>query len=128
MFQADFFACLDRARRLSRSDSQVFEDSIEMQMFFIRTRDELCKHGEVLQSPALIYSALDARHSIEKLRHQKSMQETLDEDCETRSSDDSLLKDGSNSNGSTEETMTCNQKTFQVGEFVYIEGKKDVSG
>lgn len=71
--------------------------------------------------------ALDARHSIEKLRHQKSMQETLDEDCETRSSDDSLLKDGSNSNGSTEETMTCNQKTFQVGEFVYIEGKKDVS-
>lgn len=71
--------------------------------------------------------ALDARHSIEKLRHQKSMQETLDEDYETRSSDDSLLKDGSNSNGSTEETMTCNQKTFQIGEFVYIEGKKDVS-
>lgn len=55
-FQVDFFACLDRARRLTRSDSQVFEDSIEMQMFFIHVRDELCKHGEVLQSPALIYT------------------------------------------------------------------------
>ncbi|XP_066252584.1 protein polybromo-1 isoform X2 [Euwallacea similis] len=124
-FQADFFACLDRARQLSRSDSQVFEDAIELQMFFIRTRDELCKHGELLQSPALGYSILDARHNIEKLRHQKSLQETLEEDCETRSSDDSLLKDGSNSNGSTEETMTCNQKTFQVGEFVYMETKKE---
>ncbi|ENN78044.1 hypothetical protein HUJ04_006145 [Dendroctonus ponderosae] len=124
-FQVDFFACLDRARRLSRSDSQVFEDSIEMQMFFIHVRDELCKHGEVLQSPALIYTSLDARHAIEKLRHQKSMQESIEEDSETRSSDDSVLKDGSNSNGSTEDTMTCNQKTFQVGEYVYLDSKKE---
>ncbi|XP_050303913.1 protein polybromo-1 isoform X2 [Anthonomus grandis grandis] len=124
LFQSDFFACLDRARRLSRSDSQVFEDSIEMQMFFIKMRDELCKQGELLQSPALTYTALDARHVIEKLRHQKSMQESLEEDTETRSSDDSVLKEGS-TNGSIEETMTCNHKTFQVGEFVYLESKKD---
>ncbi|KAL1506167.1 hypothetical protein ABEB36_005579 [Hypothenemus hampei] len=124
-FQVDLFACLDRARRLSRSDSQVFEDSIEMQMFYIHMRDELCKQGEVLQSPALNYTALDARHAIEKLRHQKSLQESLEEESETRSSDDSVLKDGSNSNGSTEETMTCNQKTFQIGEYVYLDAKKE---
>lgn len=38
MFQDDMFSCLERARRLSRTDSQVFEDSIELQSFFIRQR------------------------------------------------------------------------------------------
>lgn len=73
-----------------------------------------------------IFSSLDARHAIEKLRHQKSLLETIEEESETRSSDDSILKDSSNSNGFTEETMTCNQKTFQVGEFVYVDAKKEV--
>lgn len=38
MFQDDMFLCLERARQLSRTDSQVFEDSIELQTFFIRMR------------------------------------------------------------------------------------------
>jgi len=37
-FQEDLFACLERARQLSRTDSQVFEDSIELQSYFIRQR------------------------------------------------------------------------------------------
>lgn len=37
-FQDDLFACLERARQLSRTDSQVFEDSIELQSYFIRQR------------------------------------------------------------------------------------------
>lgn len=37
-FQDDLFACLERARQLSRTDSQVFEDSIELQSYFIRHR------------------------------------------------------------------------------------------
>ncbi|XP_076258471.1 protein polybromo isoform X4 [Rhynchophorus ferrugineus] len=122
-FQSDFFACLDRARKISRTDSQVFEDSIELQLFFITLRDDLCKHGELLQSPALNYSVLDARHSFEKLRHHKSLQESIEEESETRSSDDSVIKDGG-SNGATEDTMTCNQKTYQVGEFVYVDSKE----
>lgn len=40
-FQDDIFLCLERARNLSRTDSQVFEDAIEMQAFFIRKRDEV---------------------------------------------------------------------------------------
>lgn len=40
-FQEDVFSCLDRARKHSRTDSQVFEDSIELQSFFIRKRDEV---------------------------------------------------------------------------------------
>ena len=38
VFQEDMFAVFDRARRLSRPDSQTFEDAGEMQMFFISYR------------------------------------------------------------------------------------------
>nr|CAD7398151.1 unnamed protein product [Timema cristinae] len=57
-FQEDVFACLERARRLSRTDSQVFEDSIELQSYFIKQRDELCRGGDLLHSPALNFSLL----------------------------------------------------------------------
>lgn len=42
LFQEDVFACLERARKLSRTDSQVFEDSVELQSYFIRMRDDVC--------------------------------------------------------------------------------------
>lgn len=45
-FQDDVFLCLERARMLSRTDSQIFEDAIEMQAFFIRKRDEVNKIKE----------------------------------------------------------------------------------
>ena len=38
VFQEDVFAVFDRARRLSKPDSQTFEDACEMQMFFISYR------------------------------------------------------------------------------------------
>lgn len=41
VFQEDVFSCFERARKLSRTDSQAFEDSVEMQSFFIRQRDEV---------------------------------------------------------------------------------------
>jgi hypothetical protein len=37
-FQRDVFSVLERARHLSRSDSQIFEDSVELQSFFIKVR------------------------------------------------------------------------------------------
>ena len=49
-FQKDIFTVLERARNLSRTDSLIFEDSVELQTHFIRIRDEACGHGEILQS------------------------------------------------------------------------------
>lgn len=120
-FQDDMFACLDRARRLSRSDSQVFEDSVELQTYFIKQRDELCKNGELLQSPALSYSLMHLTATVESLRQSKILQESLEDESETRSSDDSGIRD---SNVSVGESMTCNQQTFKVGEFVYMDSKE----
>ncbi|XP_018567021.1 protein polybromo-1 isoform X3 [Anoplophora glabripennis] len=121
IFQDDFFACLDRARRLSRTDSQTFEDATELQMYFIKQRDELCKQGEILSSPALIYTVDDAKTAIEQLRQSKLLKESLEEETETRSSDDSIIKE---SNINVGESMTCNQQTFKVGEFVYLDAKE----
>ncbi|XP_064212434.1 protein polybromo-1 isoform X5 [Tribolium castaneum] len=120
-FQDDVFACLDRARRLSRSDSQVFEDSIELQSYFIKQRDELCKNGELLQSPALNYTLMDLSSAVESLRQSKLLEESLEEETETRSSDDSIIKE---TNMNVGESLTCNQQTFKVGEFVYLDSKE----
>ena len=38
VFQTDIFAVMERARNLSRTDSQAFEDSVELQSYFIKTR------------------------------------------------------------------------------------------
>ena len=74
-FQKDMFLCFERARNLSRSDSQLFEDSIELQSFFIRSRDELCKYGKALKSPALSYTVADLTTSVETLREEKKSKE-----------------------------------------------------
>ncbi|KAF5282989.1 hypothetical protein FQA39_LY04860 [Lamprigera yunnana] len=121
-FQDDIFACFERCRRLSRSDSQVFEDSVELQTYFIKQRDELCKHGDLLQSPALNYTVMHLTAAVESVRHNKLVQESLEEESETRSSDDSFIRDTNNVN--TGESLTVNQLTFKVGEFVYMDSKE----
>jgi len=47
---------------------QVYEDAVESQKFFIKIRDELCKNGETLLSPALTFTRkmLDAELDQEK--------------------------------------------------------------
>ena len=41
LFQRDIFSVLERARNLSRTDSQIFEDSFELQKHFVKIRDEV---------------------------------------------------------------------------------------
>lgn len=74
-FQEDVFSCLERARRLSRSDSQPFEDSVELQAFFLRTRDEVTRSGDLLHSPALNYTLLDLSTQVAELKRNKLQQE-----------------------------------------------------
>ncbi|CAG9839830.1 unnamed protein product [Diabrotica balteata] len=93
VFQDDFFACMERARYISRTDSQVFEDSIDLQLYFIQQRDELCKNGELLASPALLYTEEDAKSFIDEIRTEKALKESIDDDTETRCSEDSILKE-----------------------------------
>uniref|UniRef100_A0A1Q3F0S5 Putative chromatin remodeling complex rsc subunit rsc1/polybromo n=1 Tax=Culex tarsalis TaxID=7177 RepID=A0A1Q3F0S5_CULTA len=108
MFQEDIFACMERARKLSRTDSQVFEDSIELQSYFIKKRDELCRNGNVLDSPALSYSAMHLSAAVEALRQTKLLEEEADTET-----DGMQLSQG--------ESMTIDQKVFSPGDFVYVD-------
>lgn len=85
-FQEDVFTCLERARRLSRTDSQPFEDSVELQAFFLRTRDEATRRGDLLHSPALNYTLLDLSAQVAELKRIKQQQElnlpNEDESCD----------------------------------------------
>lgn len=98
-FQEDVFTCLERARRLSRTDSQPFEDSVELQAFFLRTRDEATRGGDLLHSPALNYTLLELSTQVAELKRIKQQQElnlpNEDESCdgnETKVSSNLSLK------------------------------------
>lgn len=104
-FQDDVFRCLERARRLSRTDSQIFEDSVEMQTFFIKTRDRLCKDN--LTSPALKYTLNNLNIDIASMQQTKLSQEEQDVENE----DDRAAAQG--------ESMTFDQTTYTPGDFVY---------
>lgn len=85
-FQEDVFSCLERARKLSRTDSQPFEDSVELQAFFLRTRDDVTRSGDLLHSPALNYTLLDLSAQVAELKRVKIEQEISmpaeDESCD----------------------------------------------
>lgn len=109
-FQEDVFTCLERARKLSRTDSEIFEDSIELQSFYIKKRDELCK--DTLSSPALMYTASHLEADVDVLRQTKLLQEEQDQDDE-----DKAATQG--------ESLTIDQKVYSPGDFVYVDSAEN---
>ncbi|XP_057702350.1 protein polybromo-1-like isoform X1 [Corythoichthys intestinalis] len=79
VFQDQMFEVLEKARRLNRTDSEIFEDAVELQQFLIRIRDELCKNGEILMSPALSYTSKHLHNDVDKEKKQKLPKE-MEED------------------------------------------------
>ncbi|XP_050553986.1 protein polybromo-1 isoform X8 [Spodoptera frugiperda] len=111
-FQQDMFAVFERARRLSRTDSQIFEDSVELQSYYIDQRDQLCRG--TLQSPALAFTRDTMATSVELVKQCKLLQENEDED-ETRSSTDDSMP-----SGGAPLLMTA----YRKGDFVYVQPDK----
>ncbi|XP_023290298.1 protein polybromo-1 isoform X3 [Orussus abietinus] len=126
-FQEDVFTCLERARKLSRTDSQPFEDSVELQAFFLRTRDEATRGGDLLHSPALNYTLLDLSAQVAELKRVKLQQEaalpTEDESCDGSESKEGAGTSNSSSGNITENggSMSFNQEVYRAGDFAYIE-------
>lgn len=119
-FQEDIFSCLQRGRNLSRSDSQVFEDSVELQSYFIRQRDELCRNGDLLHSPALNYTLLDLSNAVNTERQAKQAHEPDDEDVKPI-----IIKEEPGSlAGIADNALSYNQQVYRIGDFVYAEGKE----
>ncbi|XP_022095945.1 protein polybromo-1-like isoform X3 [Acanthaster planci] len=129
-FQDHIFGVLERARNLSRTDSQVYEDAIEMQRFFINIRDEICKNGEILLSPALSYTHRHMQNDIEKQKKDKLPKE-MKEDAEKKEEEaKQLQQDVTGGDGKDAQEMNeteasngliVNGQTYRVGDFVYVE-------
>lgn len=72
---------------ICRTDSEVFEDAVELQQFFIKIRDELCKNGEILLSSALNYSVKHLQSDVEQEKREKIPKE-IEEDKQKKEEDE----------------------------------------
>lgn len=62
-----------------RTDSEIFEDAVELQQFFIKIRDELCKNGEILLSTAVNYTIKHLHSDVDQEKREKIPKE-IEED------------------------------------------------
>ncbi|XP_053378046.1 protein polybromo-1-like isoform X6 [Mercenaria mercenaria] len=116
-FQDDMFKVFSRARALSRSDSQLYEDTVEMQMFFIKTRDSLCKNGEILLTPALSFTEKHIHSIVEAEKLAKSVAEQAEDEKKTDVDETPQVS----TDGEGNESLKYKDQIYRVGDFVYIE-------
>lgn len=123
------FEVFERTRRISRTDSQAFEDSIELQSYFIRLRNDLCRNGETLISTALQYTEEMLNTSIEELRCEKLPKEQQDGDLvfgdemkqEEKEAEVNFL---GCINDEAMQSVTIQDYVVGIGDFVYIEHRE----
>ena len=111
LLQRDVFHVLERARRLSRSDSQAWEDSVELSRRFIKARDQHTEAGLRLQSKALEYSMEMLERSVATAREEKR------DEGEKEEGDESLMEEGGTSAWSG---LGTDGAQYHVGDFIYV--------
>uniref|UniRef100_A0A8D0GFS1 Protein polybromo-1 n=1 Tax=Sphenodon punctatus TaxID=8508 RepID=A0A8D0GFS1_SPHPU len=129
LFQEHMFEVLERARRMNRTDSEIYEDAVELQQFFIKIRYELCKNGEILLSPALSYTTKHLHNDVEKEKKEKLPKEMeedkLKREEEKREAEKSEDSSGGAGLSSLHRTYSqdCSFKNsmYHVGDYVYVE-------
>ncbi|XP_073900004.1 protein polybromo-1 isoform X15 [Castor canadensis] len=128
LFQEHMFEVLERARRMNRTDSEIYEDAVELQQFFIKIRDELCKNGEILLSPALSYTTKHLHNDVEKEKKEKLPKE-IEED-KLKREEEKRAEKSEDSSGATglsvlhrTYSQDCSFKNsmYHVGDYVYVE-------
>lgn len=72
---------------VDRTDSEIFEDAVELQQFFIKIRDELCKNGEILLSVALNYTLKHLHSDVDQEKREKIPKE-IEEDKQKNDEDE----------------------------------------
>lgn len=121
-FQQDMLEVFEYARQKSRSDSQLYEDSVELEAFFIRLRDEICGNGETLTTPALNYTELHLNKAVDIDKRQK--QEKEQEEDEKRKLREQSKEKEQIGEDKGEDSYTYNGHLYRVGDFVTIEPRE----
>uniref|UniRef100_A0A8C6V0R3 Protein polybromo-1 n=1 Tax=Neogobius melanostomus TaxID=47308 RepID=A0A8C6V0R3_9GOBI len=134
VFQEQMFEVLERARKMNRTDSEIFEDAVELQQFLIKIRDELCKNGEILMSTALSYTLKHLHNDVEQEKREKIPKE-IEEDKQKKAEEaEEEQKGGKNEDSSSDAWQSESEServykqdccfensTYRVGDFVYVE-------
>ncbi|XP_012684837.2 polybromo 1, like isoform X5 [Clupea harengus] len=123
VFQEHVFEVLERARHLNRTDSEIFEDSVELQHFFVKIRDELCKNGEILMSPALSYTSKHLHADVDQEKREKLPKE-IEEDRlkkEEESKEAEKVDDPAGPQSSYSQGFSFDNSTYSVGDYVYMQ-------
>ncbi|CAJ1050640.1 polybromo 1%2C like isoform X2 [Xyrichtys novacula] len=137
VFQEHMFEVLEKARRLHRTDSEIFEDAVELQQFFIKIRDELCKNGEILLSSALNYTLKHLHSDVDQEKREKIPKE-IEEDRKKEEEEEEEEEGGKEGKKAADQpgevwqpeseaqrvySQDCSfdNITYYVGEFVYVE-------
>merc|ERR1719350_2280228 len=119
LLQRDVFLVLERARRLSRSDSQAGEDSVELSRRFIKARDQHCEAGLRLQSKALEYTMKMLEKSVAAAKDGKR------EEGEKEEGEDTLMEEGGTSAWSG---LGTDGAQYHVGDFIYVKHRETEGG
>ncbi|XP_048877536.1 protein polybromo-1-like [Brienomyrus brachyistius] len=124
VFQEQMFEMLEKARRLHRTDSEIFEDAVELQSFFIHMRDKLCKNGEILLTPALSYTAKHLHGDVEREKKEKLPKE-IEEDKLKREEEKREAEKGEDLTPGLRRTFSqdCSfeDSTYRIGDHVYVQ-------
>uniref|UniRef100_A0A8K9XLB9 Polybromo 1 n=1 Tax=Oncorhynchus mykiss TaxID=8022 RepID=A0A8K9XLB9_ONCMY len=129
VFQDHMFEVLEKARRMHRTDSEIFEDAVELQQFFIRIRDELCKNGEILLTPALSYTSKHLHSDVEKEKKEKLPKEIEEDKLKREEEKKEAEKSEDPAGGAWQSglqrtySQDCSFKDsmYHVGDYVYVE-------
>ncbi|KRX57188.1 Protein polybromo-1 [Trichinella sp. T9] len=84
-FQQDMLEVFKRARRLKSVNSQIFEDSVDLQSYFIKVRDELTKRGDLFYSSAMRFTEKDLISEIDAMRRRNASKSNLESEVEDNS-------------------------------------------
>uniref|UniRef100_A0A3B5AYE7 Protein polybromo-1 n=1 Tax=Stegastes partitus TaxID=144197 RepID=A0A3B5AYE7_9TELE len=129
VFQEHMFEVLEKARRLHRTDSEIFEDAVELQQFLIKIRDELCKNGEILQSSALNYTLKHLHSDVDQEKREKIPKE-IEEDKQKKEEEEEEENKAKDLPGEAwrpepervySQDCSFENSTYHVGDFVYVE-------
>ncbi|XP_013402941.2 protein polybromo-1-like [Lingula anatina] len=123
-FQEDMFEVFSYARKVSRTDSQLYEDAVEMQMFFIKIRDELCKNGELLLTPALSYTEKHLQSALDEEKQEKLPKEMREDEEKKQAEETNKKEQEKEQEDIGENSVSYGGQTYSVGDFVYIEPRE----
>ncbi|XP_058969432.2 protein polybromo-1 isoform X2 [Pocillopora verrucosa] len=126
-YQEDVFAILEKAREVFRSDTEMYDDAVELQQFFVTQRDRLCKDGERFVSPALVFIKRHLLQDLDEERKSKADAEGK-EDEKQRELEKGEGKQKSQvpvSDEACEQEMSYKDIKICVGDFVFLEPREE---